>query len=86
MNRNERKNLLPGSIVYCNGMCHNFKGLKMVVLYDPWQCIYEDLIKVSPIDERFPTMGNRIWYQSYKSLSVKPIDAMPVIDPITYNL
>lgn len=31
MNQNERKNLLVGSIVYCNRMRHNFKDLKLLV-------------------------------------------------------
>lgn len=86
MNRKQFNGLNEGDILYCNGMCHNFKGFKVRVVRTE-NCLKNgSIVTITPADERFPNMHDRIWDLNYKSLSVDPIIAEPEINMLAYNL
>ena len=86
MNRKQFNSLNEGDILYCNGMCHNFKGFKVRVLRTENYAKDGQIVTITPADERFPNMHDRIWDLNYKSLSVDPIIAEPEINILAYNL
>lgn len=86
MNRKQFNNLNEDDILYCNGMCHNFKGFKVRVLRTENYAKDGQIVTITSADERFPNMHDCVWDLSYKSLSIDPIDAEPVINELAYNL
>lgn len=86
MNRKQFNNLNEGDILYCNGMCHNFKGFKVRVLRTENNLKNGSMVMITSIDERFPNMHDRVWDLNYKSLSMDPIIAEPTINELDYNL
>lgn len=86
MNRKQFNSLNEGDILYCNGMCHNFKGFKVRVLRTENDLKNGSMVTITPTDERFLNMHNRVWDLNYKSLSMDPVDAEPVINELDYNL
>ena len=86
MNRKQFNDLNEDDVVYCNGMCHNFKGFKVRVLRTENDLKNGSMVTITPADERFPNMYNRVWDLNYKSLSVDQIIAEPVINALDYGL
>lgn len=86
MNRNQFNNLNEGDILYCNGICHNFKGFKVRVFRTQNDLKNGSMVTITPTDKRFPNMYNRVWDLNYKSLSIDPIIAEPVINELDYDL
>ena len=73
MHRKKFNKLHEGDTLYCNGMCHNYKGLKVRVLRTESDLKDGEIVTVTPMDDRFPNMQGRVYDLSYKSLSVKPL-------------
>lgn len=85
MNKREFNNLSKYDILYCNGMTHNFKGLRVKVLSSENDIENGQIVTVYGDDDRFPIFSNRSWTMSYKALSKNHIDAIPIIDSVAYN-
>lgn len=73
MNRKQFNNLNEGDILYCNGRCRSFKGLKVRVLRTENYAKDGQIVTIMSADERFPNMRDCVWDLNYKSLSVDPI-------------
>lgn len=73
MNRKQFNDVHENDVLYCNGMCHNYKGLKVSVLRTENYSKNGEIITVTPIDDRFHDMQGCVYDLSYKSLSVKPL-------------
>lgn len=73
MHRKKFNKLHEGDTLYCNGMCHNYKGLKVRVLRTESDLKDGEIVTVTPMDDRFPNMQGRVYDLSYRSLSVKPL-------------
>ena len=73
MNRKEFNKLHDGEILYCNGMCHNFKGLKVLALRTENYLKDGEMVTVTPIDDKFRNMYGRVYDLSYRCLSTKMV-------------
>ena len=73
MHRKEFNKLHEGDTLYCNGMCHDYKGLKVLVLRTENYSKDGEMVTVTPMDDRFPNMQGRVYDLSYRSLSVKTL-------------
>lgn len=73
MHRKKFNKLHEGDTLYCNGMCHNYKGLKVRVLRTESYLKDGEIVTVTPMDDRFPNIQGRVYDLSYRSLSVKPL-------------
>lgn len=71
MIRKQFNKLHEGDILYCNGMCHNRKGLKVLVLRTENYAKDGEIVTVTPIDDRFPNMQDYVLDLSYRALSTK---------------
>nr|DAV14952.1 MAG TPA: hypothetical protein [Caudoviricetes sp.] len=86
MNRKQFNALNEGDILYCNGRCGIFKGLKVRVLRTENYAKDGRIVTIKSADERFPNMQDCVLDLSYKSLSVDPIIAEPGINALAYEL
>ena len=86
MNRKQFNSLNEGDILYCNGRCGIFKGLKVRVLRTENYANDGRIVTITSADERVPNMHDCVWNLSYKSLSVDPIIAEPAINTLAYDL
>lgn len=73
MIRKQFNKLHEGDALYCNGMCHDYKGLEVLVLRTESDLKDGEMVTVTPMDDRFPNMQGRVYDLSYRSLSVKPL-------------
>ena len=73
MIRKQFNKLHEGDILYCNEMCHDYEGLKVLVFRTENYSKDGEIVTVTPIDDRFPNMQDCVYDLSYRSLSVKPL-------------